>query len=146
VPEELQDRVDYLLCKIADTAKRSVDGIFAQLGIRGSHHAVLRVLAASGPLSQHGIAQRLHVDSSTIVDLVDQLEKRGLATRRRSPTDRRVQLVAMADEGQAVLAAGDGLAASLREQVFSRLTAQDYEHLHRTLIGLIMPAAGQQPG
>lgn len=136
VPLELQDRVDYLLCKIADTAKRNVDAVFAPLGIRGSHHAVLRVLAELGPTPQHAIAARLHVDGSTIVDLVDFLEDKGLATRVRGRTDRRVQFVEITDAGTECLADANKLAAALREDVFAALSADEYENLRAILIEL----------
>lgn len=149
VPPELQDRVDYLLCKIADTAKRNTDAVFAQLGIRGSHHAVLRVLTALGPTPQHAIAARLHVDGSTIVDLVDSLEGKGLVTRVRSRTDRRVQFVEITADGTECLADGDKLAATLRENVFAALSADRYENLRGILIELAQypnPAGTQAVG
>src|SRR5690242_17409032 len=123
VPPELNDRVDYLLCKVADTAKRNVDAIFAQLGIRGSHHAVLRVLQKVGSTPQYAIAQRLHVDGSTIVDLIDHLEANELAVRVRSRSDRRIQLVEITASGTERLAAADELAARLRTGVFAALSA-----------------------
>lgn len=136
VPPELQDRVDYLLCKIADTAKRNVDTVFAQLGIRGAHHAVLRVVARLGPTPQYAIAARLHVDGSTIVDLADFLEKKGLVVRVRSRTDRRVQLVQITDDGTRCLAEADKLAATLQQDVFAALPTVEYENLRGILIEL----------
>ena len=60
----------------------------------------VRVLARIGesPISQYGDA--LGVPRSTITNLVDRLERKGLAERLASPTDRRVTLVRLTPAGR----------------------------------------------
>ena len=55
--------------------------------------------ASSGPQSQGWIGERLGIDRTTMVQLVDELERRGLVERKRNPNDRR-QLPADADAGR----------------------------------------------
>lgn len=47
------------------------------------------MILSEGPLSQQALGQRMGVDRSTIVTLVDDLEAAGLVERRRNPADRR---------------------------------------------------------
>ncbi|WP_405058446.1 MarR family winged helix-turn-helix transcriptional regulator [Kribbella sp. NBC_01505] len=133
VPAELQDRTDYLLCKVSETLKRLADDTFAAHGLRGSHHAVLRVLAACGPVTQQDVAGRLYVDPSTIVDLIDHLEEQGLIVRERNPRDRRAYLVQVTDEGRTRLSVADATAASLQESLFVGLDPHDRDQLHELL-------------
>ena len=51
------------------------------------------------------MARHMNYDSGATTRLVDHLEKRGLLTRNRSTTDRRVVYLALTEEGRAVTAA-----------------------------------------
>ena len=142
VPAELRDRTDYLLCKVSETVKRLADDAFAAHGLRGSHHAVLRVLAAGEPIAQQDVAGRLYVDPSTIVDLIDQLEDQGLIVRERNPRDRRAYLVQVTEEGRARLAAADATAESLQHSLFDALDEQDRDRF-RALLGKLAALPGK---
>lgn len=81
-------------------------------GIDGRSLAVLTVLAGPKPLSQLEAAQRLGVDRTTMVALIDGLEHKGLVTRSPHPADRRRNIVDLTEPGreafeQATLAAAD---------------------------------------
>ena len=134
MPPELQDRTDYLLCKVSETVKRVADDTFAAHGLSGSHHAVLRVLVAGGPVTQQDVASRLYVHPSTIVDLIDHLEDQGMIVRERNPRDRRAYLVQVTDEGRTRLAEADATAEVLQLSLFDALDEQDRDQL-RALLG-----------
>jgi DNA-binding MarR family transcriptional regulator len=136
VPPELQGDLDYLLCKVSDVVRRRVDSGLSELGLRASHHALLRVLRACGATAQQDIAHRLFVDPSTIVSLVDHLEKHGLVTRRRSSTDRRVSLIELTPAGDQRLRAAEDRAGELREDVFTALAEPERERLRQLLLSL----------
>lgn len=76
------------------------------LGIDGRELAVLSLLADEDALSQQGAAQRLAIDRTTMVALIDELESKDLVERRPHPADRRKNVVAVTREGQAVLRKG----------------------------------------
>jgi DNA-binding MarR family transcriptional regulator len=63
------------------------------------------------PLGQ--LSRHLMVHPTTVTLVIDQLESRGLVSRRPHPTDRRTVLAALTDSGrQAVTKAGEDLAAA----------------------------------
>jgi MarR family transcriptional regulator, lower aerobic nicotinate degradation pathway regulator len=142
VPPELHDRTDYLLCKISDTVKRLADDRFGRHGVRGAHHALLRVLDACGPTSQGEMAARLAVDPSTVVDLTDQLERGGLVVRRRNPADRRGNLVELTAEGRAHLADADKDVGAVQDEAFARLTDDEVGLLRDLLLRLAGVSGG----
>ena len=58
-------------------------------GFRPGCVGVLRTVAALEPVSQRAVSERLVLDPSDLVSLVDILERAGLVERRRDPADRR---------------------------------------------------------
>lgn len=136
VPSELQDRTDYLLCKVADTVKRGSDAAFAEAGVRGAHHALLRVLSSRGAIPQKDLTAALHVDQSTVVDLVDQLEVMELVVRTRNPADRRSYLLELSALGRRTLSEADDVAGRIQDELFSGVSARERMDLHALLLKL----------
>jgi DNA-binding MarR family transcriptional regulator len=72
-------------------------------GISGRQYAVLVAAGEQAPSSQHDIAQRMGVDRTTMVTLVDELEAKGLVERRQDSRDRRKNVVALTEAGRTTL-------------------------------------------
>lgn len=66
---------------------------------------VLVLIEANPGISQSALARALGVERSTMVAVLDELERRGLAKRRRSPHDRRSHALELTAKGGALLAA-----------------------------------------
>src|ERR687885_1758194 len=71
-------------------------------GIRPRHVAALIELRDHGELSQQSLCGQLHLDPTNLVAILNDLERRGYATRRRDPEDRRRHIVEVSDKGIAV--------------------------------------------
>ena len=71
------------------------------------YQAMLAIGAAAEPLAMKDLAEELLLQPHAAVQMVDRLQKLGLAERRASPLDGRVVLVALTDKGETLL---DGLA------------------------------------
>ena len=72
-------------------------------GIRPRHVAALIELRDRGELTQQTLCGHLHLDPTNLVAILNELEQRGYATRRRDPEDRRRHLVEISKKGIAVL-------------------------------------------
>src|SRR3954447_4291632 len=72
-------------------------------GIRPRHVAALIELRDRGELTQQSLCGQLHLDPTNLVAILNELEERGYATRRRDPEDRRRHLVAVSKKGIAVI-------------------------------------------
>ncbi|MFF2510465.1 MarR family winged helix-turn-helix transcriptional regulator [Streptomyces sp. NPDC058086] len=99
-PVPLESRLGYLLKHAQQRLARASVEALAPFGIDGHELAVLAVLAAEYPLSQVEVAGRLGVDRTTMVALIDGLEDQGLVERRRSPQDRRKNIVELTPVGR----------------------------------------------
>lgn len=117
----LTDRLGYLLkhvqARLTDQSAKALESY----GVDGRDLAILSVIAAEDPLSQLEVAALLGVDRTSIGDLLDGLEHRGLVERRRSPEDRRRNLVALTAEGEALLEAAERVRVEIEKAFLAPL-------------------------
>ena len=83
-------------------------------GITPVQYAALYAAMQQPGLDQRTLASSIGFDTSTIGGVIDRLEKRGLIERQASPTDRRVRLLQVTPEGEALL--GEVIPAMLKAQ------------------------------
>ncbi len=131
----------YLMTFVAEHVSERFERKLAHEGIRSKHASVLVVIDAEGPMSQRALGRRLRIDKSPMVGLVDDLERTGLAERRRSSSDRRVQAIHLTAKGRAVLKRVIRLADEENERSFSVLDDDERSVLH----GLLLRVAEATP-
>jgi DNA-binding MarR family transcriptional regulator len=111
----------------------ATSGRFGQLmeglGLEPRHFAVLRAVAEAGGQSQQAVAQRLHIPASTMVSLLDHMEREGLIERRPHPTDRRTRLPHLTGRGEEVLDRAVRLGAQWEETICSGLSPAERDLL-----------------
>jgi len=83
-----------------------------QEGISVPQFGTLLLIKANPDISQSAIAHALRFDRSTLVQIIDRLEDRGLVERHVSPTDRRSHALRITD-------AGAGMLTELKEQAIA---------------------------
>jgi len=59
------------------------------------------ILLAKGPISQQELGEQLGIDRTTIVELIDELERHGAVVRRRNAADRRSYALVLTPKGRA---------------------------------------------
>jgi DNA-binding MarR family transcriptional regulator len=72
---------------------RDFASALAPLRIAPRHFGAITTLRSTGPIPQAELARILGVSGATVVQMVDDLESRGLLERRRLATDRRTQVL-----------------------------------------------------
>lgn len=97
VPEPLRESIGFLISRIHARMHREFVAALAPLDLMPSHYGALTALRALGPVSQTSLARSLGVSGAHMVQLVDELEQRGLLERRRLSTDRRAQVLHLKD-------------------------------------------------
>ena len=78
------------------------EGIVAALegtGLQPGHLAVLGTLTDCGSMSQRALGELSHIEKSSMVLIIDSLERAGWVRRGRDPNDRRAHLVQMTEDG-----------------------------------------------
>jgi DNA-binding MarR family transcriptional regulator len=137
-PEQVGER--YL--EVHHRMFRAVSDEMNGCGLSLARTKVLRRLHDQGPIRQNVLAADLGLAPHTITDIVDGLERAGMAERRPDPTDRRAKLVAITDAGEAGLDVANATRERLLKLVFGALSETDRATLLRLLDGLD-EAAGQ---
>ena len=126
----------FLLPRVAHSLDRDFEQMLAGFEIRSTHLGVLSTLRAYEPLSQRQVANYLGLERQTMVNIVDDLERRKLVQRGNSPTDRRVQLLQLTAEGRIFQERVDQAAEQHEQQVFGVLSAAEQETLAELLLKL----------
>jgi DNA-binding MarR family transcriptional regulator len=121
---------------------RAVNDEMAGCGLSMARTKVLRRLCEQGPTRQSVLAADFALSPHSITDIVDGLERLGLAERRPDPVDRRAKLVAITDAGRTALDAANATWERLLTQIFGSLSQADRETLLR-LLGSLDEAAEQ---
>ena len=114
---------------------RAVNDEMSGCGLSMARTKVLRRLH-EGPTRQSVLAAEFELSPHSITDIVDGLERLGMAERRPDPADRRAKLVAITDAGQAGLDVANATSERLLTQIFGALSEDDRATLLRLLDSL----------
>jgi DNA-binding MarR family transcriptional regulator len=101
------------------------------LGI--AHVAVLGLLAERGDMSQSQLIEIMDADKSTMVYLIDQLERQGLAERRAFPGDRRAHAVHITELGRQRLVKAGEVVQRVEDDILAPLTTRERASLDALL-------------
>lgn len=105
----------------------------APLGLNSRELGVLLFLVDREPESQQQAAQRLGVDRTTMVGLLDGLEARGLVARRPDPADRRRNVVEVTDLGRSTLEGATRASDEAEAELLAGLGKADAARLRELL-------------
>jgi DNA-binding MarR family transcriptional regulator len=137
-PEQLGER--YLA--VHHRMFRAVSDGMSGCGLSMARTKVLNQLREHGPTRQSVLAAQFELSPHSITDIVDGLERSGLAERQPDSTDRRAKLVAITPAGQACLDVAYVTRERLLTQIFGALSEADRATLIR-LLGSLDEAAQQ---
>ena len=99
-PEELAGYTGFLLGYLGEKSRRSFIALLEPHGFHPREFGLMTVMAKRPGLTQQELALLARVDPSSMVALLDDLERRGIAERRVDPQDRRRRAVYLTDKGQ----------------------------------------------
>src|SRR5919204_5966564 len=122
-----------LMIKLGRITTHRFTEALAPLGIRPRHVAALIELRDHGELSQQSLCGRLHVDPTNLVAILNELEQRGLATRRRDPEDRRRHIVEVSKKGLGVIEKASKIMDEVEEELLEGLDTSERDALADSL-------------
>jgi DNA-binding MarR family transcriptional regulator len=135
-PAELTDRIGYLLKHAQLRFQEIQRHALTPLSLDGRLLAVL-ITADAGPCQQLRLAEKLGVDRTTMVDLVDRLAASGFVERRADPDDRRARLIHLTTRGRQALAAGIAASDEVEQRFLAALSDADQRGFRRALSRLV---------
>jgi DNA-binding MarR family transcriptional regulator len=136
LPGAMLPHLGFVLGKVAASAHRRVDDALAELDIRAQHFGVLTVLDAEGPLRQSQIGERLRIDRTTMVALVDHLEGLGAVIRAPDADDRRAYAVTLTATGRERLARANRIVTAVQTDWLAPLSPEELAGFKAALLKL----------
>jgi len=94
-------------------------------GVSFARTKTLHVIDTDGPIRLRSIADRLEYAPASVTDMIDGLERDGLAKRLPDPSDRRACLVTITDAGREALTAARARRNDILDAIFGVLGEEE---------------------
>jgi len=127
-------RLGFLIGDVTRLYRREFDRRSADLGLTRGQWRALRRLARFEGMTQVELAADLELAPIAVGRVLDRLEKAGFVERRPDPKDRRCWRLYLTPRSAAVMAAVDGIADGLIEEIFSDVAMRDLQATERVLL------------
>ena len=148
MPPGLERRLGAVLSWAAQNAQEVADRALEPFGLTVKHFGVMTFLrhetepgGERHSLSQQAIGERLRIDRTTMVALIDELEQKGYVKRERNPDDRRAYVISLTAAGRRAQARAEKGVDAHALEFFGRLSEPERQELHRLLGRLIEPSS-----
>jgi len=137
-PPVLAERLGFLLKHVQLALGSTIGTALTPLGLDGREFAVLAVLDSEGPRSQQRLSARMRVDRTTMVSLVDDLERKGLVERRRDAEDRRAYAIHVTPKGSRARVRAREAVEAAEADLLAPLSPEDRDRLKDLLLKVIV--------
>ncbi len=138
IPAFMMDRMGFLLNRSAQRIREMVEEGLRPFGLTGKHLGILAIIQEDGALPQQEIGKCMYVDRSTMVQLIDDLEKSKLVERKDNPEDRRAHSLVLTAKGRETLPKALQLALQAEKEFLQGLVPKDQKELMRILKQLVL--------
>jgi DNA-binding MarR family transcriptional regulator len=136
-PRSLLRWPTYLMGQLHRSGVGRIDAALAGSGVALREFYVLVCIGEYGPLSQQRVADRLGLDRSDLVKVLDRLEAAGWVLRERDTEDRRRHLLTLTGSGRATVERVEQVSSAVTGELLGRLSQEEQETLHRLLLKAI---------
>jgi DNA-binding MarR family transcriptional regulator len=104
---------------------RDFESTMGELNITPGLFGVLVIVDNNPGLTQNALAKATHLDRSTVVTVIDNLERRGVVERRPAASDRRVNALVLTARGARLLKELKSLVAEHERRLCVNLNARE---------------------
>jgi DNA-binding MarR family transcriptional regulator len=129
-------QVSVLIARLARVVRHRLEQVLTPTGLRQRHVVALSYLRGFGPTAQQSLAERLRMDPSSLVCLLNDLEEAGLVVRTRDRSDRRRAIVQLSTDGEQALREVDHAVEAVEREMLTGLDADERRTLRKLLARL----------
>lgn len=129
----LGEFVGFRLRRVQNQLSRDFASATADRNLRSGLFSSLALIQANPGISQNALSKETALDKSVIVTIVDELERRGWATRERSKTDRRRHALFITGDGESYLNELFAILEHTEDSVLHQLSRAELHMLHELL-------------
>lgn len=114
-------------------------------GVKLSHWHCLRYLWEEGGLTQKELSRRVHVNESTIVAVIQEMEDIGLIKRIRTPLDRRKYALSLTAKARRITKKLLPVAREVNRQGTRNMTDEETKQFHTLTANIIASLEDAKP-
>jgi MarR family transcriptional regulator, lower aerobic nicotinate degradation pathway regulator len=141
LPPSMRDRVPFLLYRAAELSHSLANDMLSRIQLTARQAGILTLVTEWEPMTQKALGDALRIDRTTMVSLLDDLERKGYVVRQRHPRDRRAFLVQPTEPGRAAKAQAVAILDEQQRRFLAPLTSAQRQQLG-TLLKLLQQAPG----
>ena len=134
--ENVERNFGFLMHDIARLLRTNYDRRVKRFGLTRSQWWVITNLYRNDGLTQSELAETLDIERASLGRLLDRLEANGWVRREPCARDRRAKRVVLCDEIDPVMREMRAIAAGLRRDAMSGLTAEEQEAFVDVLLAI----------
>lgn len=136
VPYSSEEDLVFLLSRLGAVTRSRLADTLSSFALTPRQFVVLKILALNEGLSQAELSDRLGIDTSSLVHVIDECERAGLAERRRRSDDRRRYAVSLTDKGRTQLNAAQTSVDEFSDELLGPLSAAARNELRSLLVAV----------
>ncbi|TLX95721.1 MAG: MarR family transcriptional regulator [Thaumarchaeota archaeon] len=135
---DLSDSLGMLVFLTSKSLERLAEAeMKKRLGLTSSQWKIIMALNLSDGLSQKELAEKIYVDGSTLVPIIDKMELDGLVERRQDPNDRRNNRIFLTKKSGSVVDSIIEIILELRKIIYNELSQEELESAKKTMKKII---------
>ena len=115
----------YLLRRAAGTYKQKMESALSEYGITAPQFTILTVIASAPGASNADIARVAFLSPQTVNEIISRLEKRTLIQRSPHEFYKKIQKIALTDEGESLLASCSTVVGQLENRLQSGMSESE---------------------
>ncbi|MGQ0678318.1 MAG: MarR family winged helix-turn-helix transcriptional regulator [Actinomycetota bacterium] len=143
--QRIGDELGFLLARLGTATRLKLGDAVAPLDLTLRQFLVLRAVAGSEGLSQAQLCERLRIDASSMVQVIDDCSGRGLVERRPSIDDRRRYAIHLTPRGRNALRRAGRVVQKVQRELFTPLSEEQQGNLLELLFTLAAHGPLAQP-
>jgi MarR family transcriptional regulator for hemolysin len=135
--DDLRFRFGPLVAQVAREWRRAVDKRLQPFGLtEATWLPLLHIARSETPMRQNELAASLSLDGSSVVRVLDALEKAGLVDRLENSSDRRAKTLALTPEGRRTVAKVERVSLEIRSLLLGELSQEELAVAFRALASI----------
>ena len=135
---DLNDSIGMLIALASKSQERLAElEMKKQLGLTSAHWKVILALNISDGLTQKELADKIYVDGSTLVPVIDKMEQNGLVQRRADPKDRRINRIFLTPKSESTVDSIILIVLKLRKMIYRGISEDEINSVRKILDTII---------
>jgi DNA-binding MarR family transcriptional regulator len=124
----------FLLAKASEEMENYLQTLLIEYGINARHYGILLFVNDHKHYSQKEIGEKMKIDRTTMVALIDFLEAKQLVKRIKNEQDRRFYCIELTSRGEEMVKKGWNCLMKSEMKVLQSLTTEEQDVLKKLLL------------